>query len=131
MLAEAIRGVEEGHRQNVPLREDFNHVPIDCSCGLQYGRDAGWDESRQHLREEMARAMLTTLQRPCESCLGSGTWQRMRSDFVCPDCGGRGRTIMPLPPMVFQDRDGETWVVDGFEANDPSLGWARIHKDGT
>jgi rubredoxin len=129
LVTEAIRDAEDAHRQHVPLREDFNHVPTDCSCGHEYARDVGWEESRRHLREEMARAVLNALQRPCESCLGSGVWERMRTDYECPECGGQGRTIMPLPTMVFQSTDGETWVVDGFEANDPALGWARVHKD--
>ena len=126
VLTDALRLAELEHHQDIPLREDFNHIPVGCSCGMLYSRDAGWEECKEHLREMLAQAVVRALHRPCESCLGTGMWHRFRADFECPDCDGRGRTLTPLPPMAFQDADGATWVVDELLHG---TGRAVVHRD--
>jgi hypothetical protein len=127
-LTEALRLAESEHRQELPLL-DGGHIPVGCSCGVSYGPNAGWEDSKQHLREVMARAMLGALHRPCDSCLGSGIWRRLRRDYECPECDGRGRTLTPLPPMAFQDDEGNPWVVDRLEGRDRDLVWAQVFRD--
>lgn len=129
LLAEAIRTAEDEHHQDVPLREDFDHVPVGCSCGVQYNPKVGWAESKGHLREVAAQAVLAALHRPCESCLGTGTWVKMRAEFECPVCEGRGRTLPALPPMVFQDRSGAAWAVADFDDTSADAIWVLVRRD--
>lgn len=129
VLTDAIHLAEVEHHQDIPLREDFNHIPRGCSCGLTYDPARAWEASKRHLREVAARAVVAALHRPCDSCLGSGIWHRLRQDYECPECGGRGRTLTPLPEMTFQDPDGSTWVVEGFEARERDSIWAQVHRD--
>jgi hypothetical protein len=124
MLTTAIAEAEVEHHQHIP-----QSLPVGCSCGITYREGFEWEESKQHLREVAARATLGALHRPCDHCLGSGIWRRLRRDYECPECGGRGRTLTPLPPMTFQDPDGDTWVVDGFEARDRGSVWTQVFRD--
>lgn len=129
VLTEAMLAAEEEHHQNIPLREDFKHIPVSCSCGVVYDTNTAWENSKAHMREVAARAILSALHRPCESCLGSGVWQRLRQDYECPECGGLGRTLTPLPAMTFQDSEGGTWVVDGFGAEGRDGTFVQVHRD--
>lgn len=130
-LVAALAEVEGAHRPTVPLREDMQHVPTACSCGKRFAAGEAWVEARQHLREEMALAVVRALHRPCETCLGSGVWRKLRQDMECPDCEGAGRVITPLPPMMFRDHDGKMfWVetTNQFRA-DASVAWVVPHSD--
>lgn len=128
-LVEALEEVEGAHRPSIPLREDMQHLPTGCSCGKQFSAGDEWAQTRRHLREEMALAVVRALHRPCETCLGSGIWQKLRQDMICPDCEGTGRVITPLPPMMFRDHNGVMWWVDRsnpFRA-DASTAWVHRH----
>lgn len=128
VLIEALKVAEDEHRPQLSLREDFNHTPTECSCGVEFGQ-AGWDGARAHLHEMMARSAIKALHRPCDNCLGAGVWHRSQGDFICAECDGRGQTLTPLPAMTFQDQGGQAWIVDGFETTNPAAVWARVHKD--
>lgn len=109
-LVEAIAAAEHDHRLHIPLREDFNHTPIGCTCGEQF--EDGWSDARRHLREAHAEAVIQALRRPCETCHGSGTWRKMTGLLTCPDCDGLGVVLTPLPPMLYRDRNGQVWSVE-------------------
>lgn len=91
----------------------MRHVPVSCSCGKRYD-DPGneWAQSRRHIREVQALAVVRALHRTCDTCEGRGIWRKMKGDLICPDCDGTGRVITPLPPMMFQDEQGHPWRVD-------------------
>lgn len=128
-LVESLEQIEAAHRPNIPLREDMQHTPTGCSCGKQFTGGDEWGQARRHMREESALAVVRALHRPCETCLGSGVWQKLRVDMICPDCEGTGRVMAPLPPMMFRDHDGAMfWVdrVNPFRA-DASVVWTYPH----
>lgn len=103
-------------------------MPVGCACGAEYGPD-GWAESKRHMQEVFALAVVRALHRPCETCLGSGTWHKMAGILICPDCDGRGRVLTPLPPLVFQDERGDTWKVEKFEDREGDMCSALVWRD--
>lgn len=122
-LVVAVEEAEDEHRQIIPLREDMRHVPVGCACGLGYSSNDPMGGARRHMQEVRAHAVVQALHRPCDSCLGTGTWTKMRGTFECADCEGRGRTLTPLGRNRFFDEDDRTWTVQGIE--DVEEGWGR------
>lgn len=129
VLVEAIAEAEAAHIPNIPLREDFQHVPVGCSCGERFA-EPGWPAGRRHMREVIARAVMRALHRPCETCHGSGQWRKMAGLLICPDCDGRGKVLTPLPPMVFQDERGYIWhVEEDLAGHEDEVVRARVWRE--
>jgi hypothetical protein len=107
-VLDLVAGVEDEHvQQRAPDSLDL----VSCSCGVRYGTDDPYGESRAHLQEETLRATLRALTGPCACCRGSGEWRKMGGTMTCPDCEGFGRTLFPLKPMQYRDEEGAIWRV--------------------
>jgi hypothetical protein len=108
LLVELVRDAEGDHVQQ---RAVGRLELTGCSCGVRYGSDDPFAESRAHLREAILIDTLRALMGPCATCRGSGVWRKLAGELTCPDCDGFGRTLFPLPPMQYRDEQGAVWQV--------------------
>lgn len=110
--------VLEAERRHMQLRTEGELHLMGCSCGMRYGSDDPFAESHAHLRQVAAMATISAITGVCDTCQGSGLWEKFRGTLTCPDCDGLGETVLPLPPMHYRDLKGVVWVVTkqlGFE----------------